>query len=421
MGRTFGRALGLVALAGLALRWAYAFWNRHFLVQGDAMTFHAVAQHLADGAGFIQPFTVPVLPTAEHPPLWELVLAGADLAGVNGYLSHRLIAGLLGTVTVVLVGLIGRRVAGDRAGLIAAGIAAVSPMLITADGSLMSESLYGALVAATLLAALALRQSPSVRLAALLGALAALAGLTRGEGLGLVVLLGLPLACAGGTDRRRRVALAVASFGTFALLLAPWTMRNLTTFADPFVVSTNANSVWQGANCPETYGGSLIGSWSFRCYLPKRAGEDESQYVARNRESGLRYLREHRGRLPLVMVHRLGRGLDVLHVDQALYLNAAEGRPAGPMRWAIRWSWLIMALAIAGAVILRRRGGTGLWVLLTPVWLVLAITVVTYGDTRFRQGAEPSLAVLAAISAEWLALRLRARRAAAPPEPAPAA
>jgi len=80
-----------------------------------------------------------------------------------------------------------------------------------------------------------------------------------------------------------------------------------------------------------------------------------------------------------------------------------------------------MALAIAGAVLLRRRGGTGLWVLLTPVWLVLAITVVTYGDTRFRQGAEPTLAVLAAVSAEWVVLRLRARRAAAPPVPAPEA
>jgi hypothetical protein len=121
------------------------------------------------------------------------------------------------------------------------------------------------------------------------------------------------------------------------------------------------------------------------------------------------------------MVHRLARGLDVAHVDQALYLNAAEGRPAGPMRWAIRWSWVVMALAVAGAVVLRRRGGTGLWVLLTPIWLVLAITVVTYGDTRFRQGAEPSLAVLAAVSVEWLLVRLRARRAAAPPAPAPAA
>ena len=421
MGSRFARALGLIALAGLALRWAYAVVQRDFLVQGDAMTFHQVADHLAAGAGFIQPFTVPVQPTAEHPPLWELVLAGADLLGADGYLSHRLLAGLIGTVTVVLTGLLGRRVAGPRAGLLAAGIAAISPMLITADGSLMSETLYGALVAAALLAALAMRAAPSAGRAALVGGLIALAGLTRGEGLGLLALVALPLCLSAGPDRRRRAVLLAAAAGAFALVLAPWTIRNLTTFDEPFLVSTNANAVWQGANCPETYGGTLIGSWSFRCYLPHRAGEDESRWAARNRDAGLRYLREHRGRLPAVVVQRLGRGLDVAHTGQALYLNAAEGRPARPMRWAIRWSWLVMAFAAAGALLLRARRDTGLWILLAPVWLALALTIVTYGSTRFRHNAEPSLAVLAAVSAEWCLQALRARRAAPPPASAPAA
>lgn len=424
MARTLGRferALGLVALGGLVLRWIYSIWHRDFLVQGDAMTFHQVARHLADGAGFIQPFTVPVQPTAEHPPLWELVLAGANLVGANGYLTHRLLAGLIGAVTVVLVGLVGRRVAGDRAGLVAALIAAISPILITADGSLMSETLYGALSAATLLAALSLRAAPSLRGAALLGLLGALAGLTRGEGLGLIVLLGVPLAYAGAGDWRRRLTLLAATTGTAALVLAPWTIRNLTTFEDPVLVSTNASSVWQGANCPPTYHGPLIGGWVLRCYLPHRPGEDESRYVARNRVAGLTYMREHAGRLPIVIVHRLGRGLDVMHIDQSLYLNASQGRPARPMRWAIRWEWLVMALAVAGALMLRRRGGTGLWVLLAPVWLVLALTVVTYGDTRFREGAEPSLAVLAAVSVEALWLWAARRRGAAPPPSAPSA
>jgi hypothetical protein len=43
--------------------------------------------------------------------------------------------------------------AGDLAGLLAAGLAAVDPALIAADGALMSESLYRLLVAMTLLAA----------------------------------------------------------------------------------------------------------------------------------------------------------------------------------------------------------------------------------------------------------------------------
>ena len=45
----------------------------------------------------------------------------------------------------MIVALLGRRLAGERAGLIAAGIAAIYPTLIAADGALMSETLYGLL------------------------------------------------------------------------------------------------------------------------------------------------------------------------------------------------------------------------------------------------------------------------------------
>src|SRR5687768_3178814 len=113
------------------------------------MVFHQVAQHLADGDGFAQAFRDE--PTAEHPPGWEVVLAAADLVGGNGYLSHRLLGALIGTVTVVLIGLLGRRVGGPAVGLVAAGLAAVYPMLWAADVSLMSETLYGALLVAALL------------------------------------------------------------------------------------------------------------------------------------------------------------------------------------------------------------------------------------------------------------------------------
>jgi len=123
----FELRLAAIAVAALGIRVAAAIATNDHLVQGDAMTFHQVAQHLADGQGFHQPF--PNAPTAEHPPGWEIVLAAADKLGVNGYLGHRLIGGLIGTVTVVLIGFLGRAVAGARVGLVGAGIAALYPML----------------------------------------------------------------------------------------------------------------------------------------------------------------------------------------------------------------------------------------------------------------------------------------------------
>src|SRR4051812_36491456 len=262
----FELRLAAIAAVALAVRVVAAVATNDHLVQGDAMTFHQVAQHLADGDGFRQAFVD--APTAEHPPAWEVVLAAADRVGANGYLSHRLIGALIGTVTVVLVGLLGRRVAGARAGLFAAGVAAVYPILWTADVSLMSETLYGALVTATLLVALWFREAPSVKRGAALGAVIGLAALTRGEALLLVALLAVPLAW------RHPRALS-ASLAAFALVVAPWTIRNLTTFEEPVLISGNANGIWIGANCPATYHGPLIGYWRYQCYTKARAGEDE--------------------------------------------------------------------------------------------------------------------------------------------------
>jgi hypothetical protein len=385
----FGRRLALVALGALAVRVVAAIATNDHLVQGDAMTFHQVAQHLADGDGFRRPFGPG--PTAEHPPAWEVVLAAADRAGANGYLSHRLIGALLGTVTVVLVGVLGRAGAGARTGLVAAALAAVYPMLWAADVSLMSETLYGTLLAGALLAALARR-------AALLGVLLGLAALTRGEALLLVPLLVVPLFWRAP----RALAVCVAAC---ALVLAPWTIRNLTTFAEPVLVSNNANGLWVGANCPQTYSGPLIGYWRFQCYTPPRRGEDEASYFARQRRIGVRYLRDHAGRLPAVLGVRLLRLFDAWSLPQSVFINAQEGRAPRPLPWAIRSAWLVMALAAAGAVVIAKRRGA-LLVLLAPVAMVVLVGLATYGTTRFRFAAEPSFCVLAAVALTsiWVAL-----------------
>jgi 4-amino-4-deoxy-L-arabinose transferase-like glycosyltransferase len=386
--RRFVALLALIALGALCIRIAAALWANHPVVQGDAMTFHQVAQHLADGEGFRGAFVD--APTAEHPPGWEVVLAAADRLGINGYTNHRIIGALIGTLTVAGTGLLGRRVAGPAAGLVAAALAAVYPMLWGADVSLMSEPLYGLLLVAALLLATRVRDRPTVGRAAALGAVLGLAALTRGEAIGLLVLLAVPLL-------RRRWKPLAAAFAACVLVIAPWTVRNLTTFDAPVLISTNANTVWIGANCPETYGGPLKGHWSFRCFTPVRRGEDEAEWSVRQRTQGLEYLRDNAGRLPGVVVARVARTLEIHDVPQSQFLNAQEGRAVRPLTWGIRMAWGLLLLAAVGAVVLARRGAP-LVEVLAPVVLVLALAVVVYGMTRFRFAAEPSLCVLAAAS-----------------------
>ena len=157
---------------------------------------------------------------------------------------------MLGSATPVLVALLARRVAAgvtataDRAGLIAGTAAAAYPMLWVADGSLMSETTYGVLVTGTLLAAVHAGLKPNGgALRADLQALIGLAALTRGEAIGLLVVLVAPLA-----RHARSWRLGGAALVATALVLAPWTARNLATFGDPVLISTNSYGVWAGAN-----------------------------------------------------------------------------------------------------------------------------------------------------------------------------
>ena len=94
---------------------------------------------------------------------------------------------------------------------------------------------------------------------------------------------------------------------------------------------------------------------------------------------------------------RFLRLIDAKSFGQSLFINASEGRTITSMRLGIRMAWVVMLLALAGAVLLRRDRGA-LLVLLAPVAMVVAVAVATYGSSRFRFGAEPALTVLAAVA-----------------------
>jgi 4-amino-4-deoxy-L-arabinose transferase-like glycosyltransferase len=398
---SFRGRLAIVAVLALAVRTAATVYHRDYPVIGDALTFHLEGGHLAHGEGFRRIFEN--VPTAEHPPLFMVLIALFDLVGADGFLSQKLLLGLVGTLTVVLVGFLGRRVAGDHAGLIAASIAAVYPLLWLADGSLMSESLYGVFVVAVLLAAYGYRDHRSWKRAAILGALIGLAALTRGEALLLVPLLAIALLAFGPLPGRARLEHIGALALAFALVLAPWTIRNLTTFKSPVLISTNSEGVWVGANCHQTYYGPIIGLWDFPCYGKTPSG-DEAQQSAEYRRRGWAYMRDHAGRVPLVLAARLGRLFDVFRPAQIRVYEASEGRPARSEHVGVWMFWVLAPFAAAGAVVLRRRREP-LAILLVPIAMVILTALTTYGSTRFRFAAEPSVVVLAAVALDALARR----------------
>ena len=408
----FGAWLAAIAAVALAIRLVYALAlapQPAFL--SDAGFFHLLANYLADGRGFVRPFDLvffdQVRPTAEHPPAWPVLLAAMSELGGTGHDAHRLVGALCGTGTVVTIGLLGRRAGGEaRVGLIAAGIAALYPMLWVVDGSLMSESLYGLAVALALLAALRAVERPTAARAAVLGAAIGLAALTRGEALMLIVLLAIPVALLAHRDRRARLATLGVAVLAFAAVLTPWTVRNWSAFDRPVPVSTNTGTLLAGANCEPAWFGAHTGSWYFACVRAPRGG-NEAVEAAELRRRGIDYALEHKGRLPVVLTVRVLRTWDLYRPRQGVRFARVEGRA----QWA-QWAglaayYVALALAVYGAVRLRRRDAGALAVLLAPPVMVTAMSLVGYGLTRFRLAAEISIVVLAAVALD----ALRRRRA----------
>jgi 4-amino-4-deoxy-L-arabinose transferase-like glycosyltransferase len=389
--------LALLAIVGLAV----VIRVVHTLVEApwpppaldDQFYFSALPKLIADGEGFVAPFKYvfrdTVVATAEHPPFHSVVLAGLAKLGLTSADAQRLTGAAFGGGIVAALGLLGRRLAGWRAGLVAAGLAAIHPALVAADGALMTESLYGLLAALLLLAAYRLLDAPAAGRALVLGAVAGLAALTRGEALLLLPLLLVPVLRRPGGMRIAAVAAAA-----FVLVLTPWTVRNWIVFDRPVLVATNSGTAIAGANCDETYAGDKLGGWWPDCIRSHPGNEAEHHSEALR--DGLRYAGDHAGRLPVVLAARLGRVWSVYHPFQI-----PEGRSPRVQKAGVIFFFLLVPLAVGGGLALRRRG-VSTWILLAPVVVVSITAVATYGNVRFREPAELSVIVLAAVGIDAL-------------------
>ncbi len=400
-------ALGLLAVAAVALvvRVGFAIVVDPQVAEvSDAGAYHLLGTHLAEGRGYIRPFDLTLLgevrPTAEYPPLLPAVIAVSALAGIDGVDGQQLVLCLLGTCTVVVVGLLGRRVGGRAVGLVAAAIAACYPMLFQSDAVLMPETPFALLVATSLLLAHRAAAAPSAGRFLAAGAVVGLAALTRAEALLLAPLLFVPLALRlPGQPTRRRLLLAFGGVAGAVLVVAPWTMRNAVRFDGALVpVSNNLGSALAGANCDKTWSTSQTGLWLYECFGGfDLTDQDEAEAAAAQRARGLEYVGDHLGRLPAVVAVREARTWGVYDIERQVLGESFEGRS---LRWqtiGTRTWWVLAPLAAVGLVVALRRRRL-VWPLVSTFALVVITTAVTYGNQRFRVAAEPAVVVLAAVA-----------------------
>jgi Dolichyl-phosphate-mannose-protein mannosyltransferase len=406
--RRFWRVLLLIAMAALVLRVGYvAFAKTNQPVQGDQLFYNSEANRLARGDGFLEPFDPQALsrgviregkdPAADHPPLTVIVLAPVSFVTSQALIPQRLTMAVLGTVAVVVIGLLARRLAGDRAGWIAAGIAAVYPNLWVNDGLIMSETLATLVVALALFYAYRLIRDPNVWNALIVGALCGLAALTRAELVLLVPLLAVPAALvARSVATAQRWKLAGIGVLAAAVLIGPWVGYNLSRFKEPTYLSTNDGIALLGSNCDSVYYGDGIGLTDLKCLGPNPRG-DQSVDSRIFRDRAFDYIRDHKKRAVLVAFARVGRTWSVYRPWDMVNYNKGEGREGWVTTLGLIAYYPLLIAAVAGWVVMRRRRRRS-WPLLVPALVVTIASAATYGQTRFRVPAEPTIVVLAAVA-----------------------
>jgi 4-amino-4-deoxy-L-arabinose transferase-like glycosyltransferase len=242
----------LAALLALALRLAFAFgyWVGEPLTR-DEREYLALARSLAAGQGFSYGADPAAglgdaFGRAPGYPAFLALVGGGRGSGEQVPATVKGAQAIVGALGVLAVAALARRLAGPRAAVAAAFLAAIHPPLVAISARAFSEALFwplGLMVASAFDRAMADERGGDRRAFAC-GALAGLAILVR-PGL----LLFLPLAAAWAFWRRQtRVALACLA-GT-ALILGPWTARNYGHYGRIVLVASEGGVTFWTGNHP---------------------------------------------------------------------------------------------------------------------------------------------------------------------------
>lgn len=424
-----------VVAAGALLRlvWAVAVAEppaQDGTVPRDPGFYLLLGNMLADGNGYsylVDGFDVQA--SAYYPPgypltlgalFWLVELLPFEVSHFAAAVAMNLV---LSVATIGLVFELGRRLVNPRVGLLAAGVMAVWPNLITYTGTLLTETLFLFLLALLLLVALA---SPEV---------------ARRPGMGRVVTVGLLLG-AVGMVRPTSFVLAplflllwwptgvlvavrrTAAVGAAALLVVlPWTIRNWVGQDAPVLISTNFGDNFCVGHHPDANGGFSLADQCFEGLETTQPGEERLDYETRRQSKtlsrGLEFVREDPVQvvalMPAKLWNTIGSDTDGLRAASDYeHVEIMSSGSADLFKVVSNLFYLVVGLAaVAGAAMMLRDDDKARRRLffVAAALIQLVPPLLTFGDARFKFPIYPAVAVCAAFTIAWLLDRLASDRA----------
>jgi 4-amino-4-deoxy-L-arabinose transferase-like glycosyltransferase len=269
------REIGLIVAVCLALNLTgngrVSLWDR------DEPRYAGCTREMRVSGDLLHP-TFNARPRYDKPILiYWLMLAGTALGGDNPF-GARLISGLAGTGTCLVVWGLGRRLFGRPVGLLAALIAATAPIVVVDSKLATTDATLMLLIVACQFALWELSRRPSPLLAGGFWAGLALALLTKGPvGLALIAVSALmswwwggPTACWSRLNWRRGLLI-------FALVAAPWYLAiGLISKGEFYRVALGYHVIRRMTTGIETHAGfpgyyvvgSLVAFYPWSAFLP---------------------------------------------------------------------------------------------------------------------------------------------------------
>jgi hypothetical protein len=403
----------------------------------DPQYYSATAQNIAEGRGYSvavdeRGFVAAPAgePTAFWSPGYAFALAPLYWLTDSDERAGKALNAVAGALTVLPIFYIGRRLdpsegdtdvrsrsAGERVGLLAALLFALSPSLVFWTSSLFSETLFTFFVASTLAVAIWAGERRSMSAYFATGLLLAATALVRSQGLVLAAPVLVALIAPVVADGRAAAAglragawsllavsvrPALAMIAGIALLLAPWTARNQIAMGRPYLINDNMGYNLRLAHAPYARGTSVPPQdlWDERPGISFK--EREIFFDDEGRKRALSYIRHHPGREVELAALRIGW---LLRSDAEVSIRFAESlgvtrldfdRDAMVLLGDLYW-YPLLALAATSLFVAGRRNPVFV-VLWSTVGAWLALHLVFAGEPRYHVPLMPVLAVLAAAS-----------------------
>ena len=399
-----------IALRGLVI-WLHA---DELTVDRDA--YLGIARGVAEARGYCSPDSI--APTAFRPPLYPLLLGGLMVAIPTGF-AVALINGLFGVAAVWATWRASQCLGLGRAGLLAALLVGVDPLLLKYTAQPMTETTCAGLVALLLLATVT-DEWQSTRREWAEGGLFGLLVLCRPTFWPLAGLMavewslnrwrGLPVVAneVGGSLRsadQRGLPWRVV-VGTM-LVVSPWVIRNQLVCGSPLLTTTHGgytlllanNPVFSGEVVDQPWGtvwkSDSLARWQAeqdeRLERDLGPGASEIERDARLSTIAREFIAAEPGRFTRAVWHRV----------RSLWSTVPHGDAGeGASRWlieAVSWyySFLLLAL-IVGMVVVARRPDCGRWCLpFALVMTVQAVHLVYWTNARMRAPLTPIIALFA--------------------------